>query len=84
MMLGVTFSPNQIADRFGCKVDKVLAFIANGELSAINTALKGAKRPTWRITPEALEAFESARTTHKAEQPTPRRRKPVTIGKRYF
>lgn len=77
-------TPKQIAALWQCKVEKVLAFIANGELSAIDTSQRGAKRKTWIITAESLEAFESARTTRQAPQPTPRRGKPVTVGKRYF
>jgi len=72
-MLSATYSPSEIADRWACKVDKVLMLINRGELGAINTAPGGAKKPRWRISAESLEAFERDRST-KPAPPKARRR----------
>jgi excisionase family DNA binding protein len=74
-------TPSALARRFGCSVHTVLAWIAAGELRALNVAVRpDGKR--WRITPEALEAFTAAR----AAKPTSRRRRrrKARAGKTYF
>ena len=39
----------------------VIAWIANGELVAVDVSRKKGGKPRWRITPEALAAFEISR-----------------------
>jgi transposase len=57
-----TLSVRDIADRYGRTEATILCWIKSGELRAINVGRKpGAKKPRWRITPEALAAFELAR-----------------------
>jgi hypothetical protein len=69
------FSPADVAERYGCDVHKVLAWIRSGELRAINVAAKRAAiKPRWRINPDNLAAFEAARACSKSE-PTPRRQR---------
>ncbi len=59
-----------LCDRYGVGEDSVLAWIRSGELKAMNVARSAkSKRPSWRISPEALAAFEAARTP---EPPAPR------------
>ena len=71
----MTFSIKDICDRYGVGDHTVLGWINCGELRAINVGRKpGAKKPRWRITQEALDAFEFARTTTPS-QPRPQRRK---------
>lgn len=84
-MLSVTYSPKEIAAKAGCKVDKVLAWINSRELIAINygSSQTGGK-PRWRVTAEALEDFERARTTQPAAKPVPRRKRTDTPIKSYF
>ena len=68
----------QIADeRYGVSPHTVLAWIARGELRAVNVArsANGAK-PRWRISEEALKAFEASRTPGPPAVRT-RRRKQV-------
>lgn len=55
------YSPAEIAERYAVAVDKVLGWIARGELRAVNVATRAFGRPRWRISPEALEQFERAR-----------------------
>jgi excisionase family DNA binding protein len=74
--MGKALSVQDVCERFGVGVHTVLGWIAAGELKAVNVGRRlGAKKPRWRITAEALEAFEHLRT------PTPppavsRRRRP--------
>lgn len=75
-------TPPVIARRYAVNVGKVLAWIASGELAAVNVG-DGAKRPRWRITPEALADFERRR----AAQPRPataRRKKEKAGYTEYF
>ena len=62
-----------VARRLVVSDEQVLAHIRSGRLRAINVGL-GRQRPRWRIAPEALEEFLSARTSALAP-PTTRRRK---------
>jgi transposase len=64
-----------VARRYRVGPDKVRAWIARGELAAIDTAAVRCGRPRWVITPEALAAFERARTGGPATQQVPRRRR---------
>ncbi len=64
-----------ISDRYGVDEHTVLGWIKSGELRAIAVNRKpGARKPRWRITPEALASFELLRT-HNPPPPTTRRRK---------
>jgi excisionase family DNA binding protein len=74
----MTYTVKQICERFGVRPHTVLAWIGAGELAAMNVGRKLAgKKPRWRVTAEALAAFEAART---AAPPAPRatRRRPVS------
>ncbi|MHB1426943.1 MAG: helix-turn-helix domain-containing protein [Gemmataceae bacterium] len=61
-----------VARRLGVSVDKVRAWIASGELRAIDVALRRGGRPRWRITAEDLDAFLVSRSV--APVPVVRRR----------
>lgn len=63
----------EIQRRYGVTEHTILGWIRAGELRAINVGRKsGAKKPRWRISEQALAAFEALRT------PTP----PVPRGRR--
>ena len=65
----------ELCDRYGVGEHTVLGWIKSGELRAINCGRRpGSKKPRWRITAEALEAFELLRT-HSPPPPRTRRRK---------
>jgi hypothetical protein len=71
-----------VARRYRVGEDKVRAWIARGELVAINTASVLCGRPRWVISPEALAAFEQARRggpTPKA----PRRKRRTSMADYY-
>jgi transposase len=58
----MTFSVKDLTDRFGVGEHTICEWIRRGELAAINVARKPGTRPKWRVTEEALAAFELART----------------------
>ena len=68
------FTPPQLAKRYGVNVDKVIRWILAGELAAMNLATRADGRPRYKITREAVEAFEARRAILS---PPPRRKKPV-------
>jgi excisionase family DNA binding protein len=58
---GMTYSIKDITDRFGVGEHTVYEWIRRGELRAINVAKRQGTKPKWRITDEALRAFETSR-----------------------
>jgi hypothetical protein len=74
-MLNTTFSVRDVQARHAVGVHTVLHWIATGQLRAVNISRNpGAKKPRWRITQEALDAFELTRTPIP-QLPRTRRRK---------
>jgi transposase len=57
-----TFSVREIRERYAVGEHTVLAWIRRGELRAIDVSRKRGGRPKWRVTQEALDAFEALRT----------------------
>jgi excisionase family DNA binding protein len=75
-----TLTVHDVCERFGVSEHTVLAWIRSGELRAIHVGRKaGAKKPRWRITQEALDAFEAIRTPHPPPPKTRRRKKPGEV-----
>jgi excisionase family DNA binding protein len=59
----VSSTVKDVAERYGVSVQTVLGWIRSGELAAINVGRRAnAKKPRWRISEAALEAFEAKRT----------------------
>jgi excisionase family DNA binding protein len=53
-----------VQKRYGVTSKTVLGWIHSGELSAINVGRRpGSKKPRWRISEDALSAFEQRRTS---------------------
>ncbi|MEM6505451.1 MAG: helix-turn-helix domain-containing protein [Planctomycetota bacterium] len=65
----------EVARQYGVNQSKVLAWIAEGELLALNVASTRATRPRWRIDPDDLAAFEESRRSTALCSEKPRRRK---------
>lgn len=57
------FTPPQFAKQLGINVSKVLTWIRNGELRALNVAERVGVRPRWRISSTAIEEFIRRRET---------------------
>lgn len=70
------YSPADIARDRGVRLAKVRAWIASGELEAVNVAEKtGAKlRPRWRISADAIAAFDRTRSSRASIRSKPIRR----------
>jgi excisionase family DNA binding protein len=68
----MTHTVKQVAERYGVGQQTVLGWIARGELRAVNVSRRLGGRPRWRVTKEALEAFELLRTP---TPPPPRKRR---------
>lgn len=65
------------------KVDGVYALIDSGQLPAVDVSRPGSRRPLWRISPAALDAFVRRRTAGPPAPKPERRRKPARVTE-YF
>ena len=65
-------TPPELAARYRCKPAKIISAIRRGDLAAIDLSEPGSKRPRYRISPAAIEAFERRRSA--APLPKPIRR----------
>jgi len=75
-MIERALTVQEIAERYGVDPHSVLAWIRSGELRALSVNRKpGARKPRWRVTPEALVSFELLRTHNPPPTPTRRRRR---------
>lgn len=75
-MIDRAFTPKEVAEARGVGVGKVLGWIRSGQLEAVNVS-EGRLRPRWRISPDALAAFDYRRSNRRTIEPvaTPRRRR---------
>ena len=69
------FTVKQVTERYGVGEHTVLGWIHRGELHAIDVSRSPGGKPRWRITPEALEVFETARMHAPPALRTRRRRR---------
>jgi excisionase family DNA binding protein len=75
-----TLSVHDLTERYGVSEHTVLGWIRSGELRAVNVGRRpGGKKPRWRITQEALEAFERARTPAPPLPRARRKRQPPEV-----
>lgn len=80
----MTLTVKDVAARFGVSEHTVLTWIRAGELKALNVGRSpGAKSPRWRITLEAVEAFELLRSHVPPAPQARRRRQPTDVIQRY-
>lgn len=79
-------TPPEVADRYGVSTAKVLKWIRQGELRALNLAHRECIRPRYSISVEALKEFERARTVCPNPSRTVVTRQPKNGGgaKDYF
>jgi hypothetical protein len=65
------YSPADIARERGVRLSKVRAWIASGELVAVNVAERTGHgfRPRWRVSAEALATFDRARSSKPTVAP---------------
>jgi excisionase family DNA binding protein len=75
-----TLSVRDLCERYGVGEHTVLGWIASGELRALSVGRRpDSKKPRWRITQEALEAFELARTATPPPPRLRRRKRPTDV-----
>jgi hypothetical protein len=55
------FSPREIAEMWGVGRERILTLIRNGDLPAINVAIKPFGRPRFLVSLEDIKKFESRR-----------------------
>lgn len=79
MSLKATFTIAQLCERWNCSHSSVLALINRGELQAIDISTNPATRSRYVVSAEALEAFETKRTTRPPE-PGRKRRVSAPVG----
>jgi excisionase family DNA binding protein len=80
-----TLTPPEVAARLRVSADKVLGWIAAGELPAVNVAARPGGRPRWRIDAAALRAFEARRSSQPAAPvPEPRRKRQAAEVIQFF
>jgi excisionase family DNA binding protein len=71
--MGSTLSVRDVCERYGVSEHTVLGWIRSGELRAVNVGRRPeGKKARWRVTEEALAAFELSRTP---TPPPPRKRR---------
>jgi excisionase family DNA binding protein len=76
----MTYGVKDLCERYGVGEHTVLAWIRNGELKAINVGrAPGKQKPRWRITEDALKAFEQLRTPTPPPPKKRRRRQPAGV-----
>jgi hypothetical protein len=71
-----------LARRYRVSEDRVRGWIARGELRAFNRRDDRAGRPAYVVTPEALAAFECARSVSPPPKPARRKRRTSVVD--YF
>lgn len=65
-VVGASFTVAAVAERYGVTAATVLAWIRGGELAAVNVSRSfSSRKPRYRISTAALEAFEA----HRAPAP---------------
>lgn len=80
----MTFTVRDISERYGVGLHTVLAWIHSGELRAINVGRTASgKKARWRVTEEALSAFELRRSSTPPPKPVRRSRRTSHVIERY-
>lgn len=68
-------TPGEVATLLRIRPEKVLGWVHDGRLLAVNVASDGATRPRWRISQTALETFLASRSNRAAGDTAPVRRR---------
>ncbi|MCK6477198.1 MAG: helix-turn-helix domain-containing protein [Phycisphaerales bacterium] len=68
-------TPPEVAALLRIRLEKVLGWVRDGRLLAVNVAADGSSRPRWRISRAALELFLAARSNRPAGAAAPSRRR---------
>ena len=77
-------TPPAIAEELGIRQSKIAAWIASGELIAVDLSESRGGRPRWRIRRSDLEAFLLRRQSQKPAEPIRRRKRQDTGVIKFF
>ena len=75
----MTYAIKDLCERFAVGEHTVLGWIRRGELRAIDVSRNRGARPKWRITQDALDAFEQLRTPTPPPPKMQRRKRPSAV-----
>jgi transposase len=78
-----TYSVRDICERYAVGEHTVLGWIKRGDISAIDVSRRLGGKPRWRITAEALAAFEQLRTPSPPPPPVKRNRRRADVVEFY-
>lgn len=73
-------TPPQLAEALAVSPETIINWIRSGELAAVNVG-SGAKRPRYRIPPEAVEAWQRRRAVVPPPKPARRKRQATSYTK---
>jgi excisionase family DNA binding protein len=73
------YTPNELARILRVSPDRIRAWIASGELPAINTAPHRCGKPRYVILPHHLAEWEAKRLAAPPPKPARRKRLPVAV-----
>ncbi len=75
-----TLTVRDVQDRYGVTAATVLTWIRAGELQAVNVSRSAkSKKPRWRITAMAIDAFEATRMPNSPRPRARRRTQPTDV-----
>ncbi len=80
-------TPPEVAALLRIRLEKVLGWIHDGRLLAVNVASDGAVRPRWRVSRTALDAFLTSRSNRAGQSVAPiarRSRRPADDVVEFF
>jgi hypothetical protein len=80
--LGRGLTPNELARILRVSPDRVRAWIASGELGAINTSTARCRRPRYIVLAHHLAAWEQSHAAARPA-PAPRRRRQIAVRDYY-
>jgi excisionase family DNA binding protein len=70
----------EVCERYGVGQATVRSWLRTGELRGVNCGRRpGSKKPRWRVTAEALAAFELLRTPNPPPPRTKRRKRQADV-----
>lgn len=83
-MVDRALTVREVCELLGVGERTVLGWIRSGELRAVNVGRRlGARKPRWRVTAEALQAFEILRTPSPPPPRTRRRKRDLAVVEFY-
>jgi len=67
-----TFLVSEVAEILRLSENRIITLIRTGQLEAVDVSMRRAERPRWRVTQQALDNFQAARSSLPAKSAAPR------------